>query len=313
MNIHLTLKNAGIATLFLLLLPVIHALAQPSTSYKPIVLHANYDHTKWGIEPSDLVYQFAAYTTSFDGSDDNNGDGQSDCWGIPEWVAYQVNRKTGPGIEAYNRPTWMTDDSLNAQGIAPNDATYAVSGTRDLKEVKTDYRYVRGHMCPKDAADRISMEAGYNTHTVLNAVPQLQWQNNGIWKELENDVTYWADTFATVWVVCGPVFFDKTPSVWIGQNNEVRAAVPDALYKIVIREANTETGLETLAFILPNVIPKEKDDLAEYITSIGRIEKLTWLTFLSNLDLTKQEKEKALHEDLTSAQRASLLNSWGTP
>lgn len=299
--------------MFLLVTSGVNSFSQPGTKYKPIVLDANYEHTKWGIEPFDIVYQFAAYTTSFDGSDDNNGDGQSDCWGIPEWVAYEVKKEIGNEIDPYNRPKWMTDDTLNAQGIAPNDATYAVSGTRKLKEVKTDYRYVRGHMCPKDAADRISMEAGYNTHTVLNAVPQLQWQNNGIWKELEERVTQWADSFGNVWVVCGPIFFDKTPSVWLGQNDEVKAAVPDALFKIIIREAETETGLETLAFIFPNIIPKEKDDLEEYITSIERVETLTGLSFLTNLDPNLQTKEKALHADLNSTQRASLVESWDSP
>ncbi|MCB2221575.1 MAG: DNA/RNA non-specific endonuclease [Bacteroidetes bacterium] len=122
-----------------------------------------------------------------------------------------------------------------------------MSGTSDLKEVKTNYRYVRGHMCPKNAADRMGLSAGWNTHTVLNAVPQLQWQNNGIWKQLENEVTDWADKYDSVWVICGPVFFDKTPAVWLGQKNEVKAAVPDALYKIIIRKSDeSDSGIETL-------------------------------------------------------------------
>lgn len=102
-------------------------------------------------------------------------------------------------------------------------------------------------MCPKNAADRMGLSAGWNTHTVLNAVPQLQWQNNGIWKQLENEVTDWADKYDSVWVICGPVFFDKTPAVWLGQKNEVKAAVPDALYKIIIRKSDeSDSGIETL-------------------------------------------------------------------
>lgn len=165
----------------------------------------------------------------------------------------------------YNRPKWLTDGELHKQGVAPNDTTYAVSGTRKLKEVSGDCRCVRGHMCPKDAVDRISMEAGYNTHTVLNAVPQLQWQNNGIWKSLEEQVTDWSDEYGSVWAICGPVFFGKTPAVCLGQNNDVKTAVSDAIYKIVIRE--TEQGIETLAFIFPNVIPKKKKDFTEYLTT----------------------------------------------
>jgi integrase/recombinase XerD len=34
----------------------------PGKGYKPIVLDASYNHTKWGIEPADKLYQFAAFT-----------------------------------------------------------------------------------------------------------------------------------------------------------------------------------------------------------------------------------------------------------
>jgi len=67
----------------------------------------------------------------------------------------------------------MTDEELVEQGIAPTDKTYSVSGVRSIGEVKTDYRFVREHMCPKDTAERISADAAYNTHTVLNACPSF--------------------------------------------------------------------------------------------------------------------------------------------
>lgn len=294
----------------LLLVSSINLYSQtaPGRGYETITLHPGYDHTKWGIEPSDLVYYFAAYTTSFDGTDDNNSDGKDDVWGIPEWVAYEVKEEKNDGVDKYSRPKWLTDDELNKKGIVPNDATYAVSGTRKLKEVSGDYRYVRGHMCPKNAADRISMEAGYNTHTVLNAVPQLQWQNNGIWKSLEEQVTDWADKYGSVWVVCGPVFFGKTPAIWLGQETEVKAAIPDAIFKIIIRE--TEHGIETLAFIFPNVIPKSKKDYSEYITSIRRVEDLTSLSFLTSLDEDNRILEKEKHNKLTKAEKKVVLSEW---
>ena len=308
LNVFLYLIVITLASFDLFFSTTIQAQTAPGKGYKEIKIDSSYSHTKWGIEPADLVYNFSAYTTSFDSDDDNNDDGKGDIWGIPEWVAYEVKMKVGTETQKYDRPKWMTDDNLNKRGIAPNDATYAVSGTRELKEVSGDYRYVRGHMCPKDAADRISMEAGYNTHTVLNAVPQLQWQNNGIWKSLESQITDWADKYNEVWVICGPVFFDRTPSVWLGQDKEVKAAVPDAIFKIVIRE--TDSNLESLAFIVPNVIPKEKKDYSEYLTSISRIESLTGLTFLTNLDENVQIIEKAKRENQTSAQKKFIVDQW---
>ncbi|QZT37873.1 DNA/RNA non-specific endonuclease [Halosquirtibacter xylanolyticus] len=290
-------------TLLLITLMSVSVLAQSPVGkrYKPIVLDNGHNHTKYTTEPTDIIFKFAAYTTSFD-SDDNGI-----AWGIPEWVSYEVKKKTKE-IEKYTRPKWMTDDNLHKEGIAPNDATYAVSGTKLLKEVKGDYRFVRGHMCNKDAADRISMEAGYNTHTVLNAVPQLQWQNNGIWKSLEEEVNHWADKYERVWVVCGPVFFNQSPSMRLGQESEVKAAIPDALYKIVIKE--TDSGIETLTFLFPNIIPKKEKDFRLYLTSMGRIEELTGLTFLTNLSDSQQKEIKAEYRDLTDGAKKSVVNKW---
>ncbi len=249
--------------------------------YKPIVIPPGYEHDKWVTLPADHIFEFGAFTASFDGTDDNNGDGSSDLWGVPEWVAYEI-KGNQPLDKLPRRPRWMTDQNLYNQGIAPNDYSYGVSGTSDMREVKTDYRYVRGHMCPKATAERISSDAAYNTHTMINACPQLQWQNNGIWKELEIRCTNWADTYGQIWVVCGPVFFGKNPAVWLGQNGEKQAAVPDAFYKIVIRKDGN--WFETLAFLIPNVIPKDKKEPGDFITTIDRIESLTGLDFLTSVE-----------------------------
>ena len=146
---------------------------------------------------------------------------------------------------------------------------------------------------------------------MINTVPQLQWQNNLIWKGLEKNCTDWADKHSKVWVICGPVFFNKNPSVWLGQQNEKRVAVPDALFKIVIRESSSNTGIETIAFIIPNIIPKNKR-LDEYVTNIAQIENLTGLKFLNTLSPTLQRIEKSKHgipdlpsgyNELTSSER----------
>lgn len=240
-----------------------------------------YNHDKWQTLPRDHMFEFEAFICSFDGADDNSGDQDSDKWGIPEWVAFEI-RKFNEDHPLQNRPKWTTDPDLFAQGIAPDDKTYAVSGVSKIKEVKTDYRFVRGHMCPKDTAERISEKAAYETHTMLNACPQLQWQNNGIWKKLEGLCLDWADKYGAVWVICGPVFFGHEPAMWLGQDGEKKAAIPDAFFKIVVRLDGDSVA--TLAFLIPNILPKSETDLNDYLTSIDRIEDLTGLNFLAALE-----------------------------
>lgn len=302
------MKNLILYFIFLL---SINSIAQgvPGVGYKPIILDNTYNHTKWGIEPTDLVYHFAAFTTSFDSDDDDNDDGVSDIWGVPEWVAYEL-KKVEIKREEYKRPKWLTDDKLNRSGIVPNDDTYAVKGTRQLKEVPDSYRFVRGHMCPKNVGDRISSDAGYNTHTVLNAVPQLQWQNNGIWKKLEFDISNWANKYEQVWVICGPIYFNQTPSMWLGQDKEVKAAIADAFFKIIIRKGNTRTRLETLSFIIPNIISKDESDYSNYLTSMFRIEELTGLRFLTELEPEIQNEEKIKHLELPDPVKLKVVRAW---
>lgn len=271
----LTLLRTPLGAILIVLGLVSYVGAQPG--------HASsaYDHDKWKTEPSDSVHEFQAFKCQFDGEDDDDGDGNPDIWGVPEWVAYEIKAF----VEEFpsRRPsTWKTNSELHRNGIAPNDATYKVSGVRAITEVKGNTRFVRGHMCPKDTAERISTEAAIETHTVLNAVPQYQIQNNGIWKRLENLCLLWADRYDRVWVVCGPVYFQKSPSMWLGQNDEVKAAIPDALYKIVVAE-NGES-IDVLAYLIPNVLPQSEKDPSKYLTTVDRIERLTGVDFLTILD-----------------------------
>lgn len=282
----------------------------PGRRYKPILLNNGFEHTKWGIEPSDIVYHFAAYTTSFDSDDDNNGDGESDKWGIPEWVAYEIRADPLPDAK-YNRPKWMTDSSLYRKGIAPDDATYHIARKEQIKEVSTSYRFVRGHMCPKNAADRLGLNAGWNTHTLLNAVPQLQSQNNGVWGKLEDDIIDWADNNGRVWVVCGPVFTGQSPSLWLGQDEEMKVAVPDALFKVVIKEnSESPSGIETISFLFPNILDKQFKDPSQFISTIARLEELTGLTFLSELSPVKKEIESNRNKNLSSNEKKQVFASW---
>lgn len=260
---------------------------------KKVVLDSSYDHNKWETTPIDIKYEFAAYTSSFDSNDPTVEGQENTSLGIPEWVSFEIHGGIKPTKCSRPRP-WLTDTSLFNKQIAPADDSYYVSGTNDLSVVSSEYRFVRGHMCPFSTANRISCDASWNTCLMMNAVPQLQWQNNLIWKKLEKNCTDWADKYNKVWVICGPIFFNQDPSVWIGQQNEKRVAVPDALFKIVIRQSANGSGIETLAFIIPNVIPKDKQ-LHEYVTSIAQVEDLTGLKFLNKLSPKLQAIEKGKH------------------
>jgi len=171
----------------ILLVPAYGKKGKDGNKYKPIVYEVGYEHDKWGTLPRDHIFKFRAYTTSFDGDDDNDGDGTGDKWGFPEWVAFEVRKKT---IQVQvNRPSsWMSEEPLYAadKNVAPKDNSYHFAeATKEQHPYSITYNLSRGHMCPKNIANRLAKDADYNTHTILNACSQCQWFNNGIWKDLE--------------------------------------------------------------------------------------------------------------------------------
>jgi len=149
----------------------------------------------------------------------------------------------------------------------------------------------------KQHAWRLGGNADWNTHTVLNACPQKSKLNQGIWLDLEKKTAEWADEFGEVWVIDGPIIFNKKPSKWLGQEGEVPVAIPDAFFKIVVRAADGH--LQILAFIYPQqgIAYKKKGDYdhTPYLTSVDIIEALTGLDFFPTIsDETQAEIERVI-------------------
>lgn len=273
---------------------------------KPIVLDSTYQHDRFNTQPTDIVRQFRAYTTSFD-----SGDDETDAWGIPEWVAYEIKQFEGECIPTKKRPKWFSDNDLVDQGIAPTDDSYKYS--REWRSLHPDW-YVRGHLAMKLIAERLGHDAAHNTHTMLNAVPQRDEFNSGIWLELEYLTAAWAQKYGAVWVITGPVVIDGQPSGWIGNEGEFPIAIPDALFKIVIKNSDDEDQLDVLAFLYPQIGPtyygKSPYPHQNYLVSVDDIEELTGLDFLTTLsDDDEEEIEANTEEWLWSVDDENFLKA----
>ena len=261
-----------------------------SASFKPIILDPSYDHTKYAPQCSnqDILRKFRAYTTCFDGPDDDDGDGLPDKLAVPHWVAYEIKQYPGVlGKGPKRPPRWITDEDLFTQGIAPSDDSYRFS--REYREANPEspqLGYDRGHMAMKQHAWRLGPNADWNTHTVLNAAPQRSKLNQGVWLDLEKKTAEWADKYGSVWVITGPIFYGGKPSRWLGEPCEVPVGIPDAFFKIVVRVIDERVAV--LAFIFPNQ-DNLGHDHAAFLTSVDYIEELTGLDFLAVLDDEMEE------------------------
>lgn len=226
-----------------------------------------YDNGKYAPEEYEHRRDFIAFTVSFDSIDDDDGDGVGEAWGIPAWVAYEAMSYDGEP-EDYARSSWTNDNELVAAGIAPKDYSYHYRGaTSKLRNQYEHAFYERGHLMPHELSERLGKEAADQTNTMLNVVPQASDFNGGVWKSLEALVDKWADEYGSVWVITGPIFANRRPTVWLGEPQLVKklVAVPHELFKIVVRE--TAGNLSAMAFIFPNHSFVESDVLA-YISSV---------------------------------------------
>jgi len=289
MNHSLNHKSKSVYVAFLVL--ILLTFSVHAAQYKPINLHPEYEHDKWvtkiqnkEIDPS-VVKEFRAYTSVFDSEDDNNNDGISDLWRIPLFVTYEM-RAIDDLAKSPKRPSpWMTDKDLFEKGIAPKDESYKYSSA--FRKNNPDW-YDRGHLCAKHHAWRLGSFADWNTHTIINAVPQRHSFNNGIWKNMEYLNAKWADKYGKIWIITGSMFNNKTPTKWIGetQKGERLVAIPDFLFRIIIREENNQ--LKVLAFKYPQQDSKEgfkkkPFNHERYLVSIDSIEEETGLDFLTAL------------------------------
>ncbi len=269
------------------------ALATLAARLEPISLDDAYKHAHYA-PPADIERKFAAFTLSFDSKDDDDGDGEPDVRRVPEWVAQHIKRTEEPCLDTRGRPgTWMTEQGLFRSGVAPNDASYKNSG------------FDRGHMAAKLLAARVSAAAEWNTHTVLNAVPQRARFNQQIWRDLEDLTGAWAQVYGEIWVMQGPVFGKKSAPFFIGDDGERAVAVPDALYKIVVRNKTPEEkdqsrsagkdDPELLVFLYPQLGPgyygpKKAYQHERFLTTLGEIETLTGMTFFHKLEKATQKR-----------------------
>lgn len=184
-----------------------------------------------------------------------------------EWTAHLLSREMlrMPNVP---RSNYFNPDPKEVTGSAVH-SDYSGSG------------YTRGHLVPAGdmAHDKIAMEESFY---MSNMSPQLRAFNNGIWRELEENIRDWAFSTGSVYVITGPVFGQNVKRK-IGKN---KVSVPDAFYKVLL--SYTEKDKKAIAFIIPNALSEQP--LQEYMVTVDAVEALTGLDFFSYLLDDKEEE-----------------------
>jgi len=184
--------------------------------------------------------------------------GYNETYEFPNWVAYELTRsdlvkKNVPRAKRFN-----DDPEVDTKSASYYD--YRGSG------------YTRGHMAP--AGDMaFNKEAMAECFYMSNMTPQLRVLNNGIWKELEEQIRDWAYKDEKLLIVTGPLL-DGIDD-YIGKN---KVGIPKSFFKIVVDPIGNDK--KAIAYIIPH----ERCDLHldKYAVTIDEVERRTGLDFFAN-------------------------------
>ena len=177
---------------------------------------------------------------------------------IPNWVAWYLpsDHSDGP-IERSNM--FYEDEDVPKPRATNED--YRGSG------------WSRGHMCPA-GDNKWNVVAMNQSFSLINVCPQDASLNSGFWNRIEMDCRKWAKMYGSVFIVCGPLLYNKEHET-IGANKVV---VPEAFYKVVLC---LEGKPKAIGFVVKNNAGTKKKD--QYVNTVDEVERLTGIDFFPAL------------------------------
>ncbi len=209
-------------------------------------------------EPGNEIVKHLAYTLKYD-----------EEYEQADWVAYELTAEEAQG-------------TLLSGGSFVKDPLVSTGSART-----TDYTnsgYSRGHLAP--AGDmQWSKTALKESYYMSNVSPQKQDFNNGLWKELEEQVRTWAIENGAVLVVVGPVLREGLPTL----KNKGIVAIPEYFYKVIIDVR--EPDFKGVGYVFPS---RESDQpLSDFVVTIDSVEALTGIDFFPDLPDSLESKIEA--------------------
>ena len=191
-----------------------------------------------------------------------------------------------PKLKLPNWVMWHLT-SEHSDGIVPRSDDYREDPDVPMpRATNDDYRssgWSRGHMCPAgdNKWDRIAMSESF---LLSNMCPQDRNLNSGLWNRIEMDCRKWAQEYGSIYIVCGPLLYNKEHET-IGINKVV---VPEAFFKVILC---TQGNPKAIGFVVKNNAGTRKKD--QYVNTVDDVERLTGYDFFPSLPDSIEDKVEA--------------------
>ena len=95
-----------------------------------------------------------------------------------------------------------------------------------------------------------------------------------MWNRIEMDCRKWAQRYGSVYIVCGPLFYNKEHET-IGVNKVV---VPEAFFKVILCMKGKP---KAIGFVVKNNAGTKKKD--QYVNTVDEVERVTGYDFFHRL------------------------------
>ena len=194
---------------------------------------------------------------------------------------------------SYNKetlcPNWvawhLTSEHVDGEWARSNDyrEDYDVPAPRATNEDYKGSSWSRGHMCPA-SDNKWDADAMSESFLLSNMCPQDRSLNSGLWNRIETDCRRWAQKYGEVYIVCGPLFYNKKHET-IGEN---KVAVPEAFFKIILC---LQGKSKAIGFVVKNNAGTKKKD--QYVNTVDEVERITGYDFFPSLPDSIEEKVEA--------------------
>lgn len=195
-------------------------------------------------------------------------------WRQPNWVAWEVNKAELAENESRTNEFLPDPDLKESEAVTTQD--YVGTG------------FDRGHMCPA-ADNRWHWKAMQESFYMSNICPQNHNLNTGDWNDLEKSCRYWVKEKGSLYIVCGPIFYDRTHET-IGKYRNRQIPVPDAFFKVIL----CMTPPQAVGFIYPN--KAGHNPMKSYARSVDEVEKITGIDFFPALEDEVEKRVEAAFE-----------------
>lgn len=178
---------------------------------------------------------------------------------IANWVAWKL---TPERIEGNTGRT----DNFHPDPDLPKSKAVT---TQDYKGSGWD----RGHLCPA-GDNKWSRQAMIESFYMTNICPQHHNLNRGDWNELEQKCRKWVKKDSCLYIVAGPIFYDRKPQTIGGH----KVAVPDAFFKVIL---SLHKKPKAIGFIYKN--NEGNNPLDSYVNTVDEVERITGIDFFPAL------------------------------